>query len=404
MSKPTRTTARHGAVTASAIVGRAVSIALAASTVGCAVSMRAPQVDRRAAVSVAVNANQARLRMRSLVGPMCGEIERTADQIAAGTSDPAVRRASLRWKMDAVPALSSALFQPEPMTAVLDSWVLFNQMADFFETGAGKDQLGDSAPVAVEASRRLEQEIADVFAAMTVSHDVSRVRAFAKSWAAGHPIRYAIRDRETALGRALERDVPASWSTGEAVAEITTSVDDLNRKLDVYNEHVFRQARWEAELLASDLKLADMPPLAERSVQSAESLAAAFDRIAPSFERLAAVAETTPAFVASERKTTIDGLGLELTRMIAFLAQERIAALKQVTEERIAAIDTITKAATTERNAFERDIERVGVQLVDHAIWRLAQLLGVALVCFGVGTVGILLLVRKLFFKPASRA
>jgi hypothetical protein len=290
------------------------------------------------------------------------------------------------------------------MTAVLDSWVLFNQMADFFETGAGKDQLGDSAPVAVEASRRLEQEIADVFAAMTVSHDVSRVRAFAKSWAAGHPIRYAIRDRETALGRALERDVPASWSTGEAVAEITTSVDDLNRKLDVYNEHVFRQARWEAELLASDLKLADMPPLAERSVQSAESLAAAFDRIAPSFERLAAVAETTPAFVASERKTTIDGLGLELTRMIAFLAQERIAALKQVTEERIAAIDTITKAATTERNAFERDIERVGVQLVDHAIWRLAQLLGVALVCFGVGTVGILLLVRKLFFKPASRA
>jgi hypothetical protein len=335
---------------------------------------------------------------------MCGEIERTADQIAAGTSDPAVRRAALRWKIDAVPALSAALFQPEPMTAVLDSWVFFNQMADFFETGAGKDQLGESAPVAVEASRRLEQEIADVFAAMTVSHDVSRVRAFAKSWAAAHPIRYAIGDRETALGRSLERDVPESWSTGEAVAEITTSVDDLNRKLDVYNEHVFRQARWEAELLASDLRLADMPPLAERSVQSAESLAAAFDRIAPGFERLAAVAETTPAFVASERKTTIDGLGLELTRMIAFLAQERIAALKQVTEERIAAIDTITKAATTERNAFERDIERVGVQLVDHAIWRLAQLLAAVLVCVGVGTVGILLLVRKLFFKPASTA
>ena len=41
-------------------------------------------------------------------------------------------------RLDAVPALSAALFQPEPMTAVLDSRVFFNQMADFFETGVGK--------------------------------------------------------------------------------------------------------------------------------------------------------------------------------------------------------------------------------------------------------------------------
>ena len=49
-------------------------------------------------------------------------------------------------------------------------------------------------------------------------------------------------------------------------------------------------------------------------------------------------------------------------------------------------------------------MERVGVQLVDHAVWRLAELLAAVLVCLGVGTVGILLLVRKLFFKPESRA
>ena len=57
-----------------------------------------------------------------------------------------------------------------------------------------------------------------------------------------------------------------------------------------------------------------------------------------------------------------------------------------------------------ERKALERDIERVGVELVDHAIWRLAQLFAAVLVCLGVGTVGILVLVRKLFFRPESRA
>jgi len=381
----------------------ALVIALAASSVGCAVSMRAPRIDSRAEADVTVNANQARLRMRSLVGPMCGQIERTADQIAAGTTDPAVRRAAIRWKIEAVPALRAALFQPEPFTAVLDTWVLSNQMTDFFETGAGREQLGESAPLAVETCRRLEREIADAFAAMTGSGDVSKVRGFAKSWAAAHPIRYAIGDREVALSRALEREVPASWSSGEAVAEITTSIDDLNRKLDVYGDHVFREIRWEAELLGSDLRLADVPPLAERTVRSLETAAAAYDRFAPELARLVAVAEGTPALVASERKAAIDGLSRDLTRTLAFLQEERIAALRHVTAERIEAIGQLGKTLSDERQALDRDLERVGRGLVDHAAWRLAQLLAAALVSLGIGTLVVLLLARRLFFT-LSRA
>ena len=397
------TRARSGLVTAQATVGGALWIALVASSVGCSVSMRAPRIDTRAETKVTVNANQARLKMRSLVGPMCGEIEQTADQIAAQTADPAVRRAAIRWKIEAVPTLSAALFQPEPMTAVLDTWVFFNQMADFFETGVGKKQLGDSAPVAVATCRRLEQEIADVFAAMTESGDVSRVRAFAKSWAAAHPIRYAIPNRETALGRALEREVPWTWSTGEAVADITTSVDDLNRKLDVYSDHLFRQVRWEGQLLGDDLKLADVPPLAERTAQSVEKAATALDRIAPSFERVATVAEGAPALLTSERTAAFDGFGRELTRTIAFLQQERIEALKQITAERIAAVGDLTHTMSEERKALDQDIERVGLELVDHAAWRLAELVAATLACLGVGMVGFLVLVRKLFF-PLPRA
>jgi hypothetical protein len=402
MSKP-KTMAHWGAVTAPAIAGSALSIALGASSVGCGVSMRAPKIDSRAQTKVAVNANQVRLKMRSLVGPMCGEIERAADEIAAGTVDPAVRRAAIRWKIEAVPTLSAALFQPEPLTAVLDTWVFFNQMADYFETGPGNKQLGDSAPVAVESCRRLEQEMADVFAAMTASGDVSRVRAFAKSWAADHPIRYAIPDRETALARALERDVPQSWSTGEAVAEFTTSVDDVNRKIDVYSDHLFRQIRWEADLLGSDLGLADLTPLAERAVQSAERATATLDTLAPAFERAVAVAEDTPALVASERKAALDAFGADLTRTIAFLQQERIAALQQVTSERIAAIREISEAMTVERKALDQDLNRMGLEVVDHAMWRLAQLVAAVLIVLGIGTVAMLFLVRRLFF-PLPRA
>jgi len=398
----TKTTARGSVVTGHAIAGTALSLVLVWFSVGCGVSMRAPRIDSRAG-AMSANVNQVRLKMRSLVGPMAGEIEHAADQIAAGADDPAVRRAAIRWKIEAVPTLTAALFQPEPFTALLDTWIFFNQMADFFETGAGRPQLGDSAPVAVATSRRLEQEIADVAAAMAVSGDVSQLRAFAKRWAAEHPIRYAIPDRETALARALERDVPQSWSTGEAAAEFTTSVDDVNRKIDVYSDHLFRQIRWEGELLGSDLGLADLTPLAERAVQSAERATATLDSLSPAFERAVAVAEGTPALVASERKAALDAFGANLTRTIAFLQQERIAALQQVTAERVAAIHAISQSMDEERRALDQDMNRIALETADHALWRVAQLVAAVLIVLGIGTVAMLFLIRRLFF-PLPRA
>jgi hypothetical protein len=396
---------RFRVVTVHTVLGVVLWAAAEASLVGCAVKARAHKFDSRghAAEDVKVNANQVRLKMRSLVDPMCGEIERTADQIAGGSSDPAVRRAAIRWKIEAVPGLREALFQPEPFVALADSWVFFNQMADFFETGAGKTALGDSATLAVETCRRLEQEMAEVAAAMTFSGDVSRVRGFAKRWAAEHPIRYAIQDRESTLGLALQRGVAESWSTGEAVAEITTSVDDLDRKLDVYSDHLFRQARWEVELLGSDLRLADAMPLAERAVQSAEKAAMTLDHLAPRVEQTLGVAQAAPALIASERKAAFDALAAELTRTITFLQQERISAFRQLSQERIAGLDELGKTLSEERLAFDQDLERMARELVDHAVWRVAQLVAATLVALVAIAAAALLLVRKLFFAAPSR-
>jgi len=382
----------------------ALLVAAAASLISCTARAPVHKFDSRgqSAQDVRSNPNQVRLKTRSLVVPMCGEIERAADLISSGSSDPAVRRAALRWKIEAVPALREALFQPEPFVAVADSWVFFNQMADYFESGAGRQALGDSAAVAVATCRGLEQQMAEVAAAMTLSGDVSKVRAFAKSWAAEHPIRYAIQDRESTLGMALERDVEASWSTGEAVAEITTSVDDLNRKLGLYSDHLFRQARWEAELLADDMRLAEAVPLAERAVQSAEKAAGAVDRLAPDLERTLSVAENAPALIASERKAAIAALATELTRTITFLQQERVSGLQHLSRERVAALEELRQAISEERKAFDQDAERISRGLVDHALWRLAELTAAVLVALIAAGVGAALFVRRLFLARRS--
>jgi hypothetical protein len=96
----------------------------------------------------AVNTEQARLRMRTLVEPLCGAIVASADSISAGTTNRAIRREGLLWKIEAVPAMREALFQSNPFLAVGDAWVLSWQMIDYFEKGPGKRRLGGAAPMA----------------------------------------------------------------------------------------------------------------------------------------------------------------------------------------------------------------------------------------------------------------
>jgi hypothetical protein len=199
----------------------------------------------------------------------------------------------------------------------------------------------------------------------------------------------------------LERDAAGASSTGEVVADITTSVDDLSRRLEIYSEQLVRQASWEAELLKSEI-LADVPldqalPLAERAVRTAEQAAATLDRLAPVVERAVVVAESGPKLITSEREAAIKVLQEELAATMRFMQEERIAALAQVTQERIAALKSLEQRLELERKGLSEDLDRMSVKAVNHAAWRFAQLSALVLVAVFTGLVLLLLLARRLF-------
>jgi hypothetical protein len=352
-----------------------------------------PQTD------VAVTTNQLRLRMRSLAGPMSGQIEQAADQIIGGTADEAVKRAARQWKIEGVPAIRKALFEPDPFSSVMDTWVLVNQMADYFERGPGKDALGESAGIAVSACRGMEEDFNRVIGSLTISGDVSKVRAFAKRWAADHPIRHAIAGRETALARVLERDAATFHSTGEVVAELTTAVDDLGRRLELYSDQLVRQVRWEAESFKSDmladLKLDRILSVAERGVSSAERAVTTVDRLAPSVDRALGLAEGAPKLLVGERTAVLAALQDELTRALTALQKERIVALDFLTGERVATLNEMREALVQERRAATQEVEHIALRVVDHAFWRAAQLLALVLVALFVALVVVVLVLRR---------
>ena len=364
---------------------------------------------------VAASSEQLRFQMRGLVDPMCGEVESAADRIMAGTRDPGVRRAALEWKAQAVPAIRESLFQPDPGMALFDTWVLTNQMAIYFSQGDGSRLLGKSGPVATATCLSLERRMNSVAASMTKSGDVSRIRGLAREWAAAHPIEGSIAHRESTLSRAATHDLGPELSATEAIGDITVSVDDLSRRLEIYSDQLFRQARWEAELavddLSRDLELDQAMPLAGEAVASFELLAGSVDSISGSFEsgaetieglapaidRLARLADQLPELLTLERSAALKTVGDELSRTIEVVRGERDVVMRHLTAERLAALQSLHEAIATERETLTGDVRDMGIEAIDHAFLRAAQLaaalLGIVVV---LGIAGLLLLPRFL--------
>lgn len=404
-----------------------VLVLILSTSCSFSIKKRQPKITGHPREDLAVTPNQIRLRMRSLVEPFAGEIEQSADQIAAGSSDISVKRAAINWKIEGVPAVRGSLFQPDPFTAVLDTWVLMYQMEDFFESGPGRMSFGPATPRAVDTCERMEEELNRVVTTFTKSGDVSKVRSAARQWATDHPIRYAIRDRESTLSRLREQDVGVGWSAGEVIAEVATTADDVHREIQIYSNHLFRQARWEGELLKLDLRTTELFPLAERAVTSSERAVTTLDDLTPAIrtaagaaasaadaaKKLADVSSGVPTLITSERTAALESINGNLTQMLTFLQGERIASLKhvddelivtlqQISAERIAVMKELREIAANERLAVSQDIEKAGMRVVDRAAWRLAQLVAAALGFFFLGALILLLLIRRMFHVPTE--
>jgi AraC-like DNA-binding protein len=338
---------------------------------------------------IAVNPEQVRLRMRALVEPLAGAIVESADRIREGTTDRAIQREALLWKIEAVPALREALFRPTPFVAVMDTWVLTWQMTDYFESGRGKEALGDAAPIAVTTCRYLENQIETVAASMTLSGDVSKARELARQWAKEHPIRHSIASRESTLARVTDREIQEAFSTQQVVGNVVVTLDDLSRRMDIYSAQLLDQARWQAELFAMDLtsdyRLEEAVPLAEAALQSATEAVEASKRFLLEVEDVLAVVESAPELVTQERVAAIKAANEEISRLIGFVQQERIAALQHLSSER----EVLTAYA-----------EQISLKVVDHAMLRIAQLAGAILLAFFFGGLVLLFLARRMLAAP----
>jgi hypothetical protein len=350
---------------------------------------------------VGVTAEELRLRMRDGAGAYAGTIEDAANQIMEKSDDPIVRRNALMWKARAIPASQSALFQQDPLVALIDIWVLTVQMKDFFETGEGRDAFGDLQYVAIDACDLLDSTIEAAARDMATEHaDFPKLRKQLNEFSRDYPIRSWSFNRESVPAH-MEAFRKARAAGGLAAAgTMATDMSDLSARLGLLANQMPRQIMWETELMADtyvtreqvDEALSDLTDIplavdnlrlyAEDSVdQVLAEKEALFERLDEDMGALGEVYAETLTFVSSERQALTADLKAERAILLEALRAERQIAIDTLRAERAVVMEEIRALSGSAMDDFGGRIEGV----IDHFFLRLAQLLAVLIVILGVG-------------------
>jgi len=330
---------------------------------------------------------------RDLAPSFANIIEEAADEIIEESADPKVRRHALVWKMNAIPAAFTAIFRPDPVAAIVDTWAFSIQMVQFFDKGAGRSLFGEYHTIALEAAERLEAEVLHLIKESVSPELEAELKEKLELWASGHPIEGQHFHRQSIMPDYARFMEDPDLGVLAAVSRITVGLPDLAYRLSVYNEFLPRQARWQAELLVDDVNEKDGIKV---QMEELAGLMEVLNSVIPLVEQI-------PDLIARERVALLKALREERVASFESIDQQRLATLDRFTQERIATIAALRE----ERIATLQDIDAIGNQivsnaltktegLIDHTFLRTSQLLAALLIlCFIVGIVLVLLIKKK---------
>jgi hypothetical protein len=320
-------------------------------------------------------------------------VERTADSIRTVVHEPELRYLALLLKSTAVHQMRQAALISDPLLALVDVWLYAVQLRMFVESpppGYGKFDEGHRA-MALEVLERKEQRAVQLAISAVGAERVGQFTGRLHKFAEEHPIDPLTLGRTSILAADSAVLRPVGGGIGGTMAATYWSMRDVADRVDGISAGLGKELRWNIELLAHDLTAM---PVVDSTLTSVRA----------SLDRLAALADTLPMLVTGERAAVLAALHTELADLTSAIESMRVATLETVSGERVAVLEALTRervamleAVTTQRIATLAAVDSIlqgtmdrSERLVDHIIWRLAQLLAVCLIVLLIAAVIVL--------------
>jgi hypothetical protein len=332
---------------------------------------------------VKVTSESLRMRLRAEAVPFTGLMEQAANAASEATSDPAVRRRALVWKINVVPALYRSLFNQRPLVALIDTWALLLQAEGYLESAEGKAAFGPGVVEVLATTRELEGRVQEIVKWAAPERDPVKVRAALQDWAEKHPVRLTFATREN-----IEQFV-ATQAPGEELGAFATvgamseDIEGMISRMDFLPVMVPRQATWQAELMYVDL----IDPRMEVALQRGSEALGKIDDMLGWMGSAGLVDFANEQRIQIMRAVSAERVQVEALidrqrgAIQAFVDTERSVLLEQVRQERIAAMADAQKLAD---HATE-EATRKAKEIVDHFLLRLGLVLGAVVVLAVVG-------------------
>ncbi len=182
-----------------------------------------------------------------------GAIAEAADEILAVDPDATTRRNVLVWRVRAASTHLNAIFQDNPVKALVDTWSFCVQMRRFFESGEGRELFGPSQSIAVRAASRLESQAFGFAAAVSAdATQADRAQRIIGKWAAQHPLESLSFVRSSSVLQLVEEIEEQRGGRFARIGDLPIQIEGMAVHIFAYVNHMPSILRWELELFLED--------------------------------------------------------------------------------------------------------------------------------------------------------
>jgi len=399
-------------------LGFCALLGLAILMCGCSLGKTRKEASVKAAKNVNSSAAELSLRNQSLLGMYSAEIESAADKIMFESPTTEGRRQALAWKAEAIPILQNTMLKTDPVAAMVDTWAFVYQMKNYFQQPALQTQLGQLQPVAADTVSRMDAQMEQLVRTAAPTANIADMRKRIESWAAEHPIQRGLPGRESMDAELIDRVGKSVLGPVASVRALEQGMGDLTARLDAYNVYTPKQARWQAELLLSDL---GQDPHVATAMSSLGAISDAAGKASGNIDRMPELMQQARAavladvqgqrlavqdFVDQQRALTLSALRQERIATLAALNGERLGATSDLRGERQVVLAALHNEQVEAMNSIRgmseatiKEMDNRGRVLIDHFFVRALELILLTLVLLAIGA---WLLLRQ-FTRSAGR-
>ncbi len=395
-----------------------VLLGLAMLMCGCSFGKTKKDASVKAAKNIKSSAAELSARNQSLLGIYSAEVESAADKIMFETPSTEGRREALAWKAEAIPILQNTMLKSDPVAAIVDTWAFVYQMKNYFQQPALKTQLGQLQPVATDTVTRMDAQMEALVRAAAPTASIADIRKQIDSWAVAHPIQKGLPGRDSMDVELINRVGKSDLGAVASVRALEQGMGDLTARLDAYNVYAPKQARWQAELLLSDL---GQDPRVATAVSGFGAISDAAAKASGGIDRMPDLVKQARAavvadvqgqrlaaqdFVDQQRALTLSALRQERIATLAALSGERQGATADLRGERQVVLAALHSEQVDAMNSIRgmgestlKEVDNHGRALIDHFFVRALELLLLTLVLLAIGA----WLMLRMFTRSAGR-